>query len=194
MITYEKYIKPFSEKFNLVEVTEEKIEKITELALAIIKAKNGEKHHANDNTSEFKRFYNGLLGEAALEQFFGIEGIIDWSVGKSNFYHTPDLRKVGLEVGVKTVTYGSFPIISKKSNSAEIIMISYKQKYVYICGLGTPDVLNKFQSTDLIKDRRLKERGTKTGFYGFEQLLTFNSFSELEKLLKVNINNVGFKM
>ena len=41
----------------------------------------------------------------------------------------------------------------------------YKE-YIYVCGLATVDVLNKYQSTGLIKNSKLKARNTKTGFMG----------------------------
>ena len=41
----------------------------------------------------------------------------------------------------------------------------------YICGLATVEVLNKYQSLDLILSPSLRKRGTKTGFYGFHKLI-----------------------
>ena len=35
---------------------------------------------------------------------FGINGIVDWEIGSSFKYHKPDLKSIGLKVGVKTVT------------------------------------------------------------------------------------------
>lgn len=61
-----------------------------------------------DNRSHFKRYYTGTLGEAALEEYLGVEGIVDWTIGNSNDYHKSDLNNIGVREGIKTVEYGRF--------------------------------------------------------------------------------------
>jgi hypothetical protein len=184
MYTYDSHIKPFSKQFKRIRVSKQKISKIEDLVQRIVEEKQKESHHQIDYKSTYKRFYTGLLGEAALEEYLGVEGIIDWSVGASAAYHQPDLKSIGLKVGVKTVEYGLFPVVFKKSYSPQIINISWKKEYVYICGLATPEILQQYQSIDLIKDTRLRARGTKTGFYGFEYLKSFDSIEDLKHLIE----------
>ena len=117
----------------------------------------------------------------AIEKFLGVSGIIDWTIGDSKKYHKPDLGGIGIKMGIKTVDYGLFPIIFKQSYSPEIINISWKNKYVYVCGIASVKVLNDYQSVDLIKDTRLRDKGTKTGFCGFEHLKPLNSLDKLKK-------------
>ena len=181
--TYETHVKPFSKHFSLIKFSNAELEKINKFVLAVINEKKKESHHKKDNRSTYKRFFTGTLGELALEKYLGIEGIVDWSVGDSKKYHRPDLNNIGINAGIKTVEYGLFPIIFKKSHSPEIINISWKSKYVYICGLATVDILSNYQSIDLIKDERLRKRGTKTGFYGFEYLQKFEHLEGLKELL-----------
>ena len=183
MITYDTHIKPYSKKFILVRIDDERIAKIDKYVKELIKVKKLEAHHQVDKSSHYKRFYTGTLGEVALELFFGIEGIVDWSIGDSKAYHKPDLKSIGLNIGVKTVQYGSFPIVFKESYCHEIIMIRWKSNCIYICGLAKKDVLNKYQSIDLIKDDRLRLKSTKTGFYGFNKLKYFFTLNELKSLL-----------
>jgi hypothetical protein len=57
---------------------------------------------------------------------------------------------------------------------------------VYICGVATVDVLNKYQSIELIKNSKLKARGTKTGFYGFNKLKKFSTLEDLKTITKSN--------
>jgi len=45
-------------------------------------------------------------------------------------------------------------------------------------------VLNKYQSVDLIRDPKLRNKGTKSAFYGFEHLLHFKDIDELKELIK----------
>ena len=181
-MNYKTHITPFSNNFIKIKITKDNYVKASNFVKKLIIAKNNEPHHKIDNGSQYKRFLTGTLGELALEQMFGINGIVDWEIGSSFKYHKPDLKSIGLKVGVKTVNYGLFPIIFNKSYSPEIINIMYKE-YIYVCGLATVDVLNKYQSTDLIKNSKLKARNTKTGFYGFEKLKTFNNLDELKSLI-----------
>jgi hypothetical protein len=182
--SYKTHIKPFSNRFSLIKFSNIELERINRFVLSVIDEKKKESHHKIDNRSEYKRFFTGTLGELALEKYLGIDGIVDWSVGNSKKYHKPDLSNIGIRAGIKTVEYGLFPIIFKKSHTPEIINISWKSKYVYMCGLATVDILNNHQSIDLIKDERLRKRGTKTGFYGFEYLHQFKHLEELKELLK----------
>ena len=186
MITYEKYVKPFSGKFHLIKIEQESIDKLNGFLNDLIELKKKESHHIIDFKSHFKRYYTGFLGEIALEQFLGIDGIVDWTIGNSDKYHTPDLKSIGLNIGVKTVNYGAFPIIFDQSYNPEIIMIKWKENYIYICGLATKKVLNEFQSKELILDKNLREKGTKTGFYGFSELVQFQN---LDMLKELTLNN-----
>lgn len=145
-------------------------------------AKAKEEHHKKDGYNEEKRIFTGLLGELALEHLFGIK-IIDWSIGKSKDYHTPDIP--GYKVGIKTVEYGKFPIIFKKNYYPQIICVVKKdEKAVYVCGLAEVEVLNKYQDEELILSPNLRARGTKTGFYGFDKLKPTHSIGAISKYKK----------
>lgn len=178
-MNYESHVKPFADKFIRIKISRENIKKADEFVKELIKAKSKESHHKIDNDSQYKRFFTGTLGELALEQYFGIEGVVDWHIGDSVKYHSPDLENIGLKIGIKSVNYGLFPVIFVNSYYPEIINIVYND-YVYICGVATKEILNTYQSIDLIKSKKLKARGTKTGFYGFEQLKTFDNLEELK--------------
>jgi len=182
-MNYETHVKPFSDNFIRVKIDKVNYIKAENFVKELVVAKSKESHHKVDNDSTYKRFLTGTLGELALEKLLSTEGIVDWGIGDSVKYHSPDLKGIGLKVGVKSVNYGLFPIIFNKSYSPEIINIVYKN-YVYVCGLATVDVLNKYQTIDLVKSSKLKSRGTKTGFYGFDKLKTFSTFDELKKIVK----------
>lgn len=173
-------------KINFIKVKfdDELIKRITDLTNRVIEAKKGEFHHKVDGNKEFDRFYTGFLGEAAIEQVFGVE-TIDWSCGNSKKYNVPDLRKIGLEVGVKTSELYNFPIIFKENNYPQIINIR-ANNCIYICGLATVEVLNKYQDDKLILSPNLRKKGTKTGFYGFDSLISLkgiNNINELRQLI-----------
>ncbi|MCU5068336.1 hypothetical protein GH839_21525 [Bacillus thuringiensis] len=182
MFTYETHVLPFKNQYKKIIVPEPKIKRIKEFVSELIKIKEKESHHSIDNRSHFKRYYTGTLGEAALEEYLEVDNIIDWTIGNSNHYHKPDLSNIGVKAGIKTVEYGLFPVIFKNSYSSEVIMIKVSDNHIVLCGLATKNILNSYQSDELIKDSYLRQRGTKTGFYGFEYLKTFSKLDELRKM------------
>lgn len=148
----------------------------------IVGRKNNESHHIVDQFNESKRWKTGIGGELALEQFIG-KPFVDLSIGDSKDYHIPDLHKLGLNVGIKTVEYGKYPIIFKVSRKPEIIILKIGENKFSILGLAVVDILNNYQDDNKILSPSLKARGTKTGFIGLHMLKRFNSFDELKKLL-----------
>jgi len=120
---FNEMIAKYLDKYTVVDIANDYYEKIVEFAEQVIKKKIVEIHHQVDNHSELKRFTTGLLGEAALEQLFGIK-IIDWTIGNSSYYHHPDIP--GYRVGIKTVEHGKFPIFFKKNDYPQIICIRSK--------------------------------------------------------------------
>lgn len=175
-------------KYLKVIINDKKIARIKQLVIAVINKKQLEPHHQIDKNKEFNRFYTGFLGEAAIEALLHTDKIIDWSCGNSNDYNVPDLLKIGINAGIKTADIYNFPVIFKKNTYPQIINIRYGYNTVFICGLATTNVLNTYQNDDLILSPFLRKRGTKTGFYGFDQLLSFNN--GLKKLQQVCCNTI----
>ena len=185
VILFEGITLPVEERFISISVPEDKINRIKEIIPKIIEKKMEEPHHRVDSGNEYKRFYTGFLGEAAIEQLFDVE-FIDWSVGKSSFYHVADLKSLGLDVGIKSVEYGKFPIINKHIKRPEIIIIKNSDTNVSLCGLASMSVLSRYQNSDLILSDSLRSRGTKTAFYGFKFLIGFNNIEELKEIVNYN--------
>lgn len=180
---YNDCVARFSGNFKRVLIDRDYITRIEKLARDIVSAKAIESHHQVDNGKELKRFTTGLMGEAALEKLLGIN-IIDWTVGNSITYHHPDIP--GYSVGIKTVEKGKFPIVFKDNRYPQIICIraDYRDDLVFVCGLATVDTLNSCQSDELVLDPRLLGRGTKTGFWGFNQLLPISSINDIAQYRK----------
>lgn len=168
-----------------VDIETDFLKRISAFVSKITEKKAGEQHHIVDNMRERKRFTTGFLGEAALEKVLGIP-IIDWTIGDSRSYHVPDIP--GYSVGIKTVEYGKFPIIFKRNYYPQIICIADTKKAgsVYVCGIASIDILNKYQDDSLILDNKLRIRGTKTGFYGFDYLQNISGLIDLEPYKKDN--------
>jgi len=175
---YNEYVVKHFNNYVKITLSNEILQKVDSFITDLIKRKLSEGHHKTDNRNEEKRWTTGMLGECAVEKFIGKQ-FIDWTIGDSSFYHTPDLSKLGVKCGVKTVERGKFPIIFKKSYKPEIIVIKISDEEFLICGLATVDVLNTYQSDELVLSPFLRRRGTKTGFFGFNKLLLPSKIIEL---------------
>ena len=151
---------------------------LDEFVKNIIEKKKEETHHKSDSYNETKRWYTGMGGELALEKFIN-KKFVDLSIGNSNDFHVADLSKLGLNIGIKTVELGKYPIIFKKSHKPEIIIIKLDNYKYCILGLATVDILNKYQDDTEILSPSLRARGTKTGFIGLHNLKRFKNFEGL---------------
>ena len=176
--SYKEYVENNFNKFVKVELNDNTIEKVKSFVNEIISVKQRENHHQIDSSMEHKRWTTGFLGECAVEKFIG-KFFVDFSIGISKKYHVPDLTSIGIDCGIKTVEFGKFPIVFIKSYKPEIIVIKKSEKFFYICGLASKEVLNKYQSMSLVLSPLLRKRGTKTGFYGFHKLLPPSTILEL---------------
>ena len=101
------------------------------------------------------------------------------SIGDSKDYHVPDLSALGLNIGIKTVELGKYPVIFKRSEKPEIIILKLDSTRYCILGLATVDILNKYQDDSVILSSSLKARGTKTGFVGLHSLKRFKTYEDL---------------
>jgi hypothetical protein len=166
---YQQHVANRANKFIKVTLNPLELKYITDTAAAVVEAKQYETAHKKDGASEMKRFVNGFKGEAAVAKYLGID-ILNPDVGVSIDFDNPDIP--GYNVGVKTVSYGNFPVIPKVNTYSQIICICHPSSngVVYICGLADVDTLNKYQHEDLLLDPNLKAKGTKTGFFGFSAL------------------------
>ena len=167
---YEDLVARYSDNFVPVIIPRDTINKIDWLAIYVMGKKLDEGHHIVDNEKEYKRFFTGFMGEAAVEILLGID-IIEWSAGDSENYNHPDINSLG--VGIKTAERGKFPIIPKHNEYGQIICVRSDKRddVVFVCGLATPEVLNRYQSDVLVISQGLRSRGVKTGFYGFGHLI-----------------------
>ena len=124
--TYEDNILPYADNYILVVLDDSEIKRIEELANNVVSQKRYEIQHRYDYRKEYDRFFNGFLGEMAVEKLLGIS-VVDWTVGNSINYNVPDIKKYN--IGVKTVEKGKFPIIFKNNYYPQLICIKCRRKY-----------------------------------------------------------------
>ena len=175
----------FEKQFNrcnpvCIQIPSGDINRIENWVTKIVRAKMREEVHRYDGSREHKRWKTGRMGEVALEILFK-KKFTDWSIGSSNQYSYADLKDLGVNVGVKTVEYGSFPLVHKISHRPEIICVLYGNK-VYVMGLATVDVLNTYSDQKYVKTASALDR--KTGFYGFDKLIPIRNLAELINAVK----------
>jgi hypothetical protein len=157
--------------------------KLDEFIKNIVAKKMSEAHHKIDSGNEAYRWRTGMGGELALEQLLG-KSFVDLSIGDSNDYHVPDLSKLGLEVGIKSVECGKYPVIFKRSEKPEIVILRLADDTFSILGLALVEDLNKYQDDSQILSPALLARGTKTAFTGLHKLKGFKNLDELVGFIK----------
>lgn len=166
---YQQRVTNCADKFVKIVLNTSELQLILNIATNIVEAKKNETSYKKDGASLLRRYVNGLKGEAAVAKHLGMP-ITNPDVGVSIDFDIPDIP--GYNVGIKTVEYGHFPVIPKNNTYPQVICICHPtaMDIVYICGLADVNTLNKFQYDDLILDPNLKDKGTKTGFWGISQL------------------------
>lgn len=189
MRQFEEYFKAIEHRCPILCITHETEKKIEDFVERLIEAKMKEHIHMIDNGSEKKRWTTGISGELAVEKLLGIQ-FFNWSIGRSQDFNASDLSKYGLDVGVKTVEYGKFPIIHKKVKRPEIIVVKKGNRF-FVCGLATTRVLEIYQDDELVLSPKLRARNVKTGFYGFEHLIPFHTLTELKTILQKNEQKIA---
>lgn len=159
---------PYFKQFMKIKLNRIDIEVLEDFATELIKEKKEEQYKV-DNDKLYKRYLNGLKGEKALEKYLNIP-IIDFRIGRNTDFHAPDIRFLNL--GIKTVEYGKYPIIFKENNYSQIInILDTDLENVYICGIANYDMLNTFQNDNYILDKNLRIRNTKTCYTNFKDLV-----------------------
>ena len=163
---------------HYITLTDEELAKIDTFAREKSKAKLLESHHQTDGGQEYTRNYTGMMGEVALEKFFGVP-FVDWTIGTSSKYNVADLRPLGYNVGIKTVEMGKFPLVRKDAYRPEIMCIKKDERTIIFCGLATTEVLINNQDDRFVKSPNALRRGEKSAFTGFDKLIKIDSLSDL---------------
>ena len=182
-ISYETWVKPVQSNFLRIDLTEEEVSLVHETAEKIANRKREEKGYLYDKDGLIKRWTTGLGGEVALGKHLGIE-ILDKRVGSSSEFDIGDLKKIGLDIGVKSVEYGKFPLVHVFPQRCEIVLLKHQEKFRYmICGLYTPEIMRLYSSRELVIDAKVRE--TKTAFYGVPFYKSFKTTEDLTKYCEV---------
>lgn len=165
----------------VVYISTYKIYLIKDLAEKIAARKQAEYIHQVDWYKTVDRWVTGMMGEAALEKLLGLQ-IIEWEAGDSKKYNHADIKEYG--TGIKTVEQGKHHVIAKRNFFPQILCTVLDEHRVRVDGLATVDMLNTYQDDSFILDPRLRARGVKTCFTGYDELIRISNKYDLEESLK----------
>ena len=164
------------EHAQIVKLPSDKLVAAFDFAVKVMEEKRKEGHHQSDPSKTIKRFLTGMMGEIAVEEVLDWE-FVDWGIGTSSQHDNPDLWYLGLEVGIKTVEWGTFPLVNNNFKDPQIICVRLSGDTVGVLGLATPEIQKRYSSPELVLDERAKER--KTAFYGFHRLEKLGTYEDL---------------
>lgn len=183
---YQQYAEKIVRESTKIKIPPDKDLEIKARVREIVKEKEKEIGYIRDPKSMIKRWYTGWGGECALEIFLN-EKFVDFTIGESLKYNVCDLSKLGLEVGVKSVEIGHFPLLKKPSpssptHSPQIILVKEDSSTFYLCGLATTQTVNdpKNFNDNLVKSKDVRN---KSAFFRFDLLTKFKNLEELRNLL-----------
>lgn len=163
-----------------IKLSKDDVERVEDFARNVSAAKF--KEGTLDYKGMYKRRRTGTMIERAVEKLIGKE-FIDWTIGPSENYKIPDLRPMGMEIGVKGSEYGNHPMINYPVENPEIIGILAQDKpVVSILGVFDIDVLKNYSTKLLINTAEAVDKNTKTAFYGLQHGLYFDSVDDLRRL------------
>lgn len=167
---------------------------LSETAQHMADKENTEYVYSLDNWGISARWFVGLVGEYAVSKVLLNWGLISempsfkLQEGFSSVYDTADLLKCGLNLGCKTSTVGRVIKVKEICKYSEVVCVYDKyQDTVYICGIATKEILEKYSDLDLIEDEVIRRKaGTVAGKVGF------NRFDKLVPFTKENVE--GFRV
>lgn len=206
MSIWESYYNNGFERYVKVELSKEEIKKVKWLADRIAASKKDEYAYKEDGIGIAKRYFTGLVGEYAVVKVLNSWGLTKkynfyQSVGASFDFNIPDLIEYGFGVGCKTCGYGRNIKVKENEVYPEIISVySEDSKYksdnvdavVFICGIGSPEILNEYSSADLITEDIIHNKDgkvtAKVGFNRFDKLMAFTPDNIMKFKSNLNVN------
>lgn len=145
-------------------------------AFQVVEVKLREAHHEFDSGSEHKRWFTGFVADRAVRLAWGLHDVPSHltEIGSnSSLFEFPDLRDLGVKAGVKSSSWGFFPLVKPNESTPQVIvLISEKCDTAHVVGVAVPWMFGKFTSRNFVKSSRVK---TKSAFYGIDAVEQFPS-------------------
>lgn len=170
----------YREKFINVKIGYSDLNRIRLAVLKALNLKNiNELRDRFEGVAFYENFSNKILGICAIEKLFEIE-LIDWSnIQPKRFI--PKISLPEIDVDVVSCGNGKFPVINKINTKPAIITINMSDDYIWVCGLASAEVLNRFQNDKLVGG--VMNSNLKTAFVGFDELIQIKSVDDLKNAI-----------
>jgi len=137
---YEQLVKPYLKNGIEILLTPSQLQEINCVASNMGRAKLREVHHLKDAQAEQKRWATGLSGEMAVESYVGVP-FVDLRIGDSQNFNCADLASVGVDLGIKTVEYGKFPVVHTRPLRPEVIVVKMEPQRLILMGVASLSLL-----------------------------------------------------
>jgi hypothetical protein len=176
---------------KIITVSRRELNDYIPIAEERIISQSGEDGHVLDPRSNMKRILSGFVCERATEIQFGFE-IVDYKkrwIGLSYSYNHGDLVNVGIRCGVKGFLESSlFPLVHSTPFRPELLWMiltdheedTLSDVDVILLGLISTSAMRKFSSDELVNDESCRNRGRKTAFWNFDELIHIHTAQELK--------------
>lgn len=184
-ITFQNGFNPHISRFKKITLDDEHYGKLTGSIIKLInkqEAKLNRKLSDDEKISLFKKPFMQVAGETVMEQFLGLDFVDYNNVSDIKVAHINKITgKKSLDIS--TFSYGFLPLVYGRTYRKTIFICMVSKREYYICGLGSPVVINGYSKSDLVISDRLRMAG-KAAFYGFDQLKQLSSStSEFLKII-----------
>ena len=180
---YDAYETKYMKTWVKIEMSDEDINASYDFARKKAAAKMGEVVYQMDGAQLVERSVTGVMAEYAVQNYLksiiDIDDFVDTRIGVSKSFDVADIPQ--LNIGIKAVERGKIPVVPIRGHNTypQIVCIVDKKTgirpIVYICGIASPNVMDTYQSDELILDPNLRARAVKSGFYGFKYLESIDS-------------------
>jgi hypothetical protein len=175
--TYENYFTPNAGKFIKVTLSEGRRKKLATTLGARMKSREQLKGRKlfDDEIKNYKKIYMQTAGDLVLEQHLGLANVVKFDeIFNDRRYSFLNNVLPNKKIDVTTFDYGLFPMVYKKTYRKTIFVCMINKVDFYICGIGSPKLIESFSNTDLLLSNHFKSIG-KSAFYGFEHLVPLSS-------------------
>lgn len=193
------------ENYVSIDITEDENQVVSEYATNVSDLRWGQpKFRGTSKEKLHDAFFLGGAAETVAGKLFGHEqSELEFDVGgnASDYCHS-DLSCIGLNIGVKVSKYGLPPMVVRKELwkdgqcGDEIICTVYEKdierdstgkikrvKRVVVNGVATAEILKRYQSRDLIRNKSCEKYADRAGFYAFNHLKPLHTEEERNAFL-----------
>jgi hypothetical protein len=170
--TYENYFTPNLSRFIKVTLNSDRSKKLATTIGTRMKEREISKGRKlfDEEIKNYRKTYMQAAGDSIIEQFLGLTNVVKYDkiFDENRISFINDVLPNN-KIDIVTFDYGLFPMVYKKTYRKTIFICMLNKRDFYICGVGSPQVINAHSKSELIVSSYFKSKG-KAAFYGFDRL------------------------